>query len=294
MPIASVSAASLALGTIRPSSRSRPETRRPARSPAVDSPIGVAATGTVYVFEQRAVLQRQVRGHHLRDARDRPRLVGVPLRQDAAVAAVGDHVARERDVGWRCRPGRRHGAAPTRSSAMIAIGRRTPRRLSDGLPRFPPPGVATPRRRILPGVARSPVGALGATGAWLRRAGRIMASNQRLLFFPIAFQVGGRPAGAAGDARVARHRDVRRLRARRRRRRPAGRRPARRLVHLDRRRSSSIAVTFARRASCSQAWLSGRVHPLDRRRRAALVAGRRHVRACSPSCTSSRASRSSA
>ena len=51
MPIASVSAASLALGTIRPSSRSRPETRRPARSPAVDSPISVAATGTVYVFE---------------------------------------------------------------------------------------------------------------------------------------------------------------------------------------------------------------------------------------------------
>jgi hypothetical protein len=29
------------------------------------------------------------------------------------------------------------------------------------------------------------------TGAWLRRAGRIMASNQRLLFFPIALQVGG-------------------------------------------------------------------------------------------------------
>lgn len=28
------------------------------------------------------------------------------------------------------------------------------------------------------------------TGAWLRRAGRIMASNQRLLFFPIALQVG--------------------------------------------------------------------------------------------------------
>jgi hypothetical protein len=37
-------------------------------------------------------------------------------------------------------------------------------------------------------VAR-PVRALGATGAWLARAGRIIASNQRLLFFPIALQV---------------------------------------------------------------------------------------------------------
>ncbi len=50
MPIARVSAASLALGTISASIRSRPDTRRPARSPAVDSPMVVAATGTVYDF----------------------------------------------------------------------------------------------------------------------------------------------------------------------------------------------------------------------------------------------------
>lgn len=39
-------------------------------------------------------------------------------------------------------------------------------------------------------MARSPVGAPGATGAWLQRAGRIIGANQRLLFFPIAIQVG--------------------------------------------------------------------------------------------------------
>jgi hypothetical protein len=38
-------------------------------------------------------------------------------------------------------------------------------------------------------VARGPVRTLGATGAWLQRAGRIIASNQRLLIFPIALQV---------------------------------------------------------------------------------------------------------
>jgi hypothetical protein len=40
-------------------------------------------------------------------------------------------------------------------------------------------------------VARGPVRALGATGAWLERAGRIIASNQRLLFFPVALQIAG-------------------------------------------------------------------------------------------------------
>jgi hypothetical protein len=40
-------------------------------------------------------------------------------------------------------------------------------------------------------VARGPVQALGVTGAWLQRAGRIIASNQRLLFFPVALQVAG-------------------------------------------------------------------------------------------------------
>ena len=73
---------------------------------------------------------------------------------------------------------------------MIAIGRRTTGRLSDGLPGPAAREVAMHRRPIPPGVARSPVGALGSTRAWLRRAGRIMAANQRLLFFPIAFQVG--------------------------------------------------------------------------------------------------------
>jgi hypothetical protein len=40
-------------------------------------------------------------------------------------------------------------------------------------------------------VARGPVRALGTTGAWLERAGRIIASNQRLLVFPVALQIAG-------------------------------------------------------------------------------------------------------
>ena len=40
-------------------------------------------------------------------------------------------------------------------------------------------------------MARGPVRALGATGAWFERAGRIIASNQRLLFFPVALQLAG-------------------------------------------------------------------------------------------------------
>jgi len=40
-------------------------------------------------------------------------------------------------------------------------------------------------------VARGPVRALGTTGAWLERAGRIIASNQRLLVFPVVLQIAG-------------------------------------------------------------------------------------------------------
>jgi len=40
-------------------------------------------------------------------------------------------------------------------------------------------------------VTRGPVRAPGATGAWLERAGRIVASNQRLLVFPVVLQIAG-------------------------------------------------------------------------------------------------------